>query len=141
MRRWVSGGPGSGSRLGDLGLAILRVFAGAALAFNHGINKLPPSETFVAGVAEMGFPAAEAFAWGAGASEFGGGLLLALGLLTRPAALAVASTMSVAGFVRHADDAFGDKELALLFLCVAVAMALAGPGRYSVDRWLRGRTA
>jgi putative oxidoreductase len=133
------GGDGGGSALADAGLLVLRLFAGLALAFGHGAGKLPPSERFVASTAEMGFPLPELFAWAAGLSEFAGGLLLALGLLTRPAAFFIACTMATAGFLRHADDPFADKEKALLFLAVAVLFLLAGSGRYGLDRLLHRR--
>lgn len=128
------GGDGGGSALADVGLLLLRLFTGLALAFAHGFGKVPPSEGFVASVVEMGFPAPEAFAWAAGLSEFAGGLLLAVGLLTRPAALMIAITMAVAAFVRHAGDPFSSQEKALLFLAVAVAFLFVGSGRYSLDR-------
>jgi putative oxidoreductase len=43
----------------------------------------------------MGLPAPELFSWLAGLTEFGGGLLLTLGSLTRPTALFIAATMLV----------------------------------------------
>jgi putative oxidoreductase len=133
------GGDGGGSRVADAGLLLVRLFAGLALAFAHGAGKMPPSERFAAGVAELGFPAPEVFAWAAGLSEFLGGLLLAIGLLTRPAALAIAFTMGVAAFGRHAADPFADKEKALLFLAVALMFLLVGSGRYGLDRLIYRR--
>lgn len=121
----------------DVGLLLLRVFAGVALALAHGLGKLPPSERFVAGVVEMGFPAAPLFAWATGFSETVGGLLLAVGLLTRPAAFFVLVTMTVAAFVRQAGDPFLERELALLYGFVALQFLLAGPGRLSLDALLR----
>lgn len=128
------GGDGGGSAVADAGLLVLRLFAGLTLAFAHGLGKLPPSEGFVESVSGLGFPAPEIFAWAAGLAEFAGGLLLALGLFTRPAAVAIAFTMAVAAFGRHGDDPFSSKEKALLFLAIAVAFLLAGSGRYGLDR-------
>jgi putative oxidoreductase len=125
----------------DLGLLVLRVFAGVALAFAHGINKLPPTPRFLAGVAEMGFPAPELFGWAAGLSEFCGGLLLALGLLTRPAALFIVITMSVASFIKQAGDPFTEREAAMLYGCAALLYLIAGPGRLSLDAMIRARRA
>ena len=140
IRRLLFGGDGGGSRVSDAGLLLFRVFVGLALAWGHGINKLPPSEGFTAGVVEMGFPAPVMFAWAAGVAEFAGGHLLALGLLTRPAALFAGLTMYVAAFIRQAGDPFTDIEKALLFLAAAVLLLLTGAGRYSIDaRLLRGR--
>lgn len=109
------------------------------MALAHGLGKLPPSESFLAGVVEMGFPAAPAFAWAAGLSETIGGLLLAIGLLTRPAAFFVLLTMMVAAFVRQAGDPFLERELALLYGFVALLFLLGGPGRLSVDSGLQRR--
>lgn len=128
------GGDGGGTAVADVGLLLLRLAAGLALAFAHGVNKLPPSEGFVASVGELGFPAPAFFAWASALAEFTGGLLIALGLLTRPAAFFVAFNMAVAFFGRHAGDAFLDKERALLYLAVALTFLLVGSGRYGLDR-------
>ena len=103
------------------------------------MGKLPPSDGFIEGTATMGFPLPVVFAWAAALSEFAGGLLVAVGLATRPAAFFAAFTMATAFFVRHGGDAFGDREKPYLFLVVFVALVLAGAGRYSVDGWIRQR--
>jgi putative oxidoreductase len=123
----------------DLGLLLLRLFAGLALAFAHGIHKLPPSGQFVQGVAEMGFPVPLFFAWASTAAELGGGLLIALGLFVRPAALLVSINMLVAIFLRQAGDPFAERELAALYLAVALALLFTGSGRYGLDNLLRRR--
>ena len=123
----------------DLGSLVLRLFTGLALAFAHGQGKLPPSEGFVDRVMQMGFPAPEFFAWCAGLGEFVGGLLLALGLLTRPAALFAGATTGVAAFIRHAPDPFGAAEKAMLYTFVLAFFVLAGAGRFSVDNLIRRR--
>ncbi|HYE95907.1 MAG TPA: DoxX family protein [Rubricoccaceae bacterium] len=142
MRRLASvffGGDGGGSTVADLGLLLLRVVAGLMLAFAHGVNKLPPSERFLASVDRLGFPLPEVFAWAAGLAEFIGGILLALGLLTRPSAFFIACTMATAAFLRHAADPFTDKEKALLFLVIALFFLIAGSGRFGLDEWFRRR--
>lgn len=121
----------------NLGLLVLRVFAGLSLAFGHGIHKLPPSEKFIEGVANLGFPAPSLFGWAAGVSEFFGGILFALGLFTRLSALFMCMTMVVAGLLRHAPDPFSDKEKALLFGAIALAFLLMGSGKYGLDAMLR----
>lgn len=138
VRRFLLGGAGGSSATADLGVLILRVFAGLALAFGHGLGKLPPSARFLAGVEDMGFPAPVFFGWAAAISELGGGILISLGLLTRPAAFFVTITMAVAAFIRQAGDPFGERELALLYGTIAVMLLLTGPGRYSIDARLRG---
>lgn len=75
----------------------------------------------------------------AGLGEFGGGTLLALGLATGPAGAAVAGTMTVAGST-HVPNGFfnssGGYELPATFGLVGTALALAGPGRFSLDHAL-----
>lgn len=128
-----------GSAPADLGLLMLRLFAGLSLALAHGRGKLPPTERFLAGVEEMGFAFPLFFGWAAAFSEFVGGILIALGLFTRPAAFFIAFTMAVAAFIRQAGDPFAERELALLYGVVAVTLLLTGAGRYAVDARLRGR--
>lgn len=117
----------------DMALTILRLFIGLTMAFSHGLGKLPPSEMLISGVAALGFPSPEFFAWSAGLAEFAGGILLAIGLLTRPAAAFVVITMAVAAFGAHAADPFAKKEMALLFLFSSLFFVLHGAGRWSVD--------
>lgn len=138
-RDLLFGGSAPSGVTADIGFTILRVVAGLSMAFAHGLGKVPPPDGFINGVGEMGFPMPAVFAWLAGLAELVGGILLALGLLTRPAALSIAFTMFVAFFIRHADDAFRTKELALIFMVIALAFTLAGSGRYSIDRFIRGR--
>lgn len=116
-----------------LALTLLRVFIGLTMAFSHGLGKLPPGEQLIGGVQGMGFPMPEFFAWAAGLSEFVGGILLAVGLLTRPAAAFVVFTMAVAAFVVHAADPFGVKEMALLYFFTSLFFVIHGAGRWSVD--------
>ena len=73
----------------------------------------------------------------AGSAEFFGGLALLLGVLVRPAAIALAVTMLVAIFSVHIDNGlFMDKngyEYALALLVVSVSLAISGAGKASVD--------
>lgn len=63
--------------------------------------------------------------------------LMIVGFQTRWAAIPAAFTMGVAAFVVHGGDPLGDKELALLYLICFAAVALLGPGKWSVDEQLR----
>jgi putative oxidoreductase len=128
----------------DLGLSVLRIGVGLMMACGHGIAKVPPPAGFVEAVGQLGFPLPTVFAWAAGLAELVGGLLIAAGFLTRPAALFLAVTMGVAAFVRHGGDPVFSregpaKELALLYLVAAVAFLVAGAGRFGVDALLRRR--
>lgn len=144
----------------DLALLLLRS-TGLGLALAHGLGKVTGlaggSTGFVEGVARLGFPAPLAFAWGAGLVELVGGLLVAVGLATRTAALLGAVVVGVAAFLRHqaighlglavgwsaaapeAVAGWGSPEKALLYLAVLLAVALLGPGRWSLDHALGRR--
>jgi putative oxidoreductase len=105
----------------------------------------------------MGFPVPVVFAWAAALAETVGGTLVTLGLFTRVAAALCALTMLVAAFVRHhALDllfirlglmevpperiaGWGNPELALLYLAIFLAVALAGAGALSIDAVRGGR--
>lgn len=73
----------------------------------------------------------------AGAGEFFGGVLLILGLLTRPAALVTAFTMVVAIFAVHFEHglflANGGYEFGLALLAASVALFFYGGGKFSAD--------
>ena len=84
----------------------------------------------------IGLDFAPAF-WGfmAAISEFGAALLVALGLVTRPAALLVALTMAMAATM-HLVTGNGSPESALIYLVAFVAIMLYGPGKFSVDKMM-----
>jgi len=134
---FLFGGTAIHSKAANLGLAILRVFSGLAMALAHGLGKVPPSDRFVEGVTRHGFPAPAFFAWAAGSAELFGGVFLAAGFMTRISAFFVAFTMVVAGFVAHAADPFGRKEKAVLYLAIAVMYVFVGAGRYSIDALIK----
>jgi putative oxidoreductase len=123
----------------DAGVLLLRLYFGLVLALAHGVTKLPPSERFVSGVADMGFPAPLVFAWAAAVAEFGGGSLIAIGFMTRPAAALVVISMFVATFIKQSGDAFLERELAAAYLVVALVVMFAGSGRFGVDRIIATR--
>lgn len=79
-------------------------------------------------------------------SEFGGGIALILGLLTRLAAIGLACTMVVATCVLHFQMGYpfvdltgpNNFQLPLVYLLISLLMLIAGPGRFSLDRRLFG---
>lgn len=133
MRHLLFGTPVAHPRATDLGLLLLRLVGGLSLALAHGMGKVPPSAGFLANVERLGFPLPALFAWAAGLAEFGGGLLLAIGLLTRPAALLVAGNFVLVTLVANAGQPFVEREKAILFLMVGLVLLLTGPGRYAAD--------
>ena len=136
LKRILFGGETSASPLTNLGLTLLRIFAGIGL-MTQGITKIPPSEQFIGTVAGFGFPQPQAFAWAAGLSEFVGGALLIMGLFTRPASFFIAFTMATALLGQHRNDPFATQEKAFLYLFIALAFLFMGANVWSVDGVLR----
>jgi putative oxidoreductase len=120
----------------DLGLFALRVWLGLVLALGHGIDKVSSFERFNLSVEKLGLPMPYVLGTAAALAEFLGGFLLAAGALTRAAAAAIATTMLVAALQVHGGDPFARQELPLVYGVAAIALALAGPGRLSVDHLL-----
>ena len=118
-------------------LFFLRVVMGIAFMY-HGWGKIQapfgwmPAESPVPGILQF----LAAFA------EFGGGIALIVGLLTRIASFGLACTMAVATLM-HAfvmNDPFvatgpgqGSYELALVYFAVSLLLMATGPGKYSID--------
>ena len=139
LRSILFGGYALPSLRADVGDLFLRAFAGLTMAITHGYPKLDAeyAKGMVAAASSAGFPLPTFFAWAAILSELLGGLLLAVGLLTRPAAFFLASTMFVAAFRIHAADPFEKKEMALLYLAISLCYLLRGAGRLSADHVIR----
>jgi putative oxidoreductase len=139
--RSVFSGMVPSSVMADVGLTVLRIFTGLAMALAHGLGKVQgPSEQFVEGVASMGFPMPIVFAWAAAITEFFGGILFAAGLLTRINAILLCGTMLVAGLLMHGmvrGDPFSGMEMALLYAAIFFAFIFTGSGRFSVDKMMR----
>lgn len=78
-----------------------------------------------------------------GSTEFFGGILLILGLLTRPTSAILAITMMVAIVKVHlANGLFMSNngyEFALALLAMTLALAISGAGKYSADQFISNR--
>ena len=117
----------------NLGLLILRVFIGGAL-LTHGWGKMFGGlDGFTQAVAGMGIPAPQVMAFLAAFAESFGAILLAIGLLTRPAAFLIVATMAVAICGAHKGQPFSVQEAAWLYLVPALFFLLKGAGRWSAD--------
>ena len=81
----------------------------------------------------------------AGSAEFFGGIALAIGLLTRPAAVVAGFTMLIAIFSVHISNglfmANNGYEYALTLLVVTVVLAIQGAGSFSLDNVLAKKLA
>lgn len=112
-------------------LSLLRIMSGLLL-LQHGTAKylsFPPSK--FAGASPMTMGGA------AGVLELVGGILLVIGLFTRPVAFVLSGTMAVAYFYAHAPQGFypllNSGELAILYCFVFLYLAAAGGGAWSAD--------
>jgi putative oxidoreductase len=117
-------------------LSVLRVVA-AFLFIAHGTQKL------------FGMPTAQprdpvalmSLAGAAGVLEACGGLLVFVGLYTRPVAFVLCGEMAVAYFLRHHPQGFwpilNRGELSALYSFVFLYLSAAGGGPLSLDAWLR----
>jgi putative oxidoreductase len=127
--------------LSPLAEPLVRIAAGLLLV-PHGAQKLfgwfggygiEATGQFFA--SKLGLPASLALL--AGVIEFFGGIMLALGLLTRPVALLVSGVMAVAVVAVHLPAGFfwtsGGYEYPLLWGIVALSYAIRGGGRFSLD--------
>jgi putative oxidoreductase len=118
----------------DAALLILRVVLGIIMLY-HGWPKLTDLGGTIEGFTGMGVPLPALSALFATVAEVGGGLLLLLGVLTDVAGLLVAIDMLGAITFVHAKNGFavndGGVEWPLALLAMGLAVALAGPGRFS----------
>jgi putative oxidoreductase len=112
-------------------LSILRIMT-ALLFLEHGTQKLlgfPPSPN--------PGPALFSLLGIQGVIEIVGGLLLALGLFTRPVAFILSGDMAVAYFMAHAPQSFfpvlNRGDAAILYCFVFLYLVFAGPGPWSLD--------
>jgi len=129
----------------NLGLLVLRLVVGLLLA-GHGAQKLfglfgGQGLRGTAGFFEqIGLKPGHVHATSAGLLEFGGGLLLALGLLTPFASTALIAVMTAAVITVHAPKGLwvtdGGYEYNLLIAATAFALAATGAGGWSLDHAL-----
>lgn len=122
--------------LSPLLLSVLRIITGLLL-LQHGTTKylsIPVTQMSGASPTSMG--------GAAGILELVGGVLLILGLFTRPVAFILSGMLAVAYFYAHAPQGFypilNGGELAALYCFVLLYIAAAGPGPLSVDRVMGG---
>jgi putative oxidoreductase len=125
-----------------IGLVVLRLVIGLTVAA-HGAQKLfgwwggTGIKGWTAGMTRMRLRPAAPWAWTSALAEFGGGLLLALGLLSPLGNAAIAAAMLVAVALVHWPKGFwntkGGFEFNLSILGAVVALAFTGPGPISLD--------
>ncbi len=135
--------------LTDTALLLGRLALGPCFVL-HALGKLGvvgngSMQGFAAWLADLGVPLPKQQAWAAMLSELVGGVLLTLGLATRPVSVVLMCTMLVAAFVGHRGAGYlitndpPGKEYALNLAVVSLMFALLGPGAYALDAWLVAR--
>ena len=121
------------SRLQGAALSVMRIAVALTFA-THGSQKLLgfPSGRIVEYFSLMGL---------AGLLELAGGILLLLGLYTRPVAFILSGQMAVAYFMAHAHQGLwpvvNGGERAVLYCFAFLYLSTAGAGPLSLDRILR----
>jgi putative oxidoreductase len=126
----------------DFPILAVRLSVGSYLAV-HGAQKLfgsfggPGLDKAGAFFEQVGLRPGKPFAALAASSEFVGGVLTATGLGGPVGPIAIAGAMAVAA-TTHSDKGpmgqNGGYELPLTYTVTALALAMTGPGRYSLDR-------
>jgi putative oxidoreductase len=118
-------------------LSVVRIMVGL-LYMEHGLSKIfnfPPTPNHAPYVLLTLVPGL------AGILESVGGLLIVLGLLTRPVAFILSGEMAVAYFMSHAPRNFfpllNGGDAAILYCFIFLYFAVAGGGAWSLDRVLR----
>ncbi len=120
-------------------LLLIRVVIGVTMIL-HGINHWRGGGR-IAGTARwfsgLGLRQAVMQAWFSVVTEIGAGLLLILGLFTPVACAAVISVMLIAGLLAHRPNGFfvfkDGFEYVLVLAVTSLALAMLGPGRFSLD--------
>jgi putative oxidoreductase len=121
-------------------LAALRIVT-ALIFMAHGTQKLfgfpaPP---------ESGLPPAFSLFWIGAIMEFAGGILILLGLFTRPVAFLLSGEMAVAYWMVHAPQSFypvlNGGDAAILYCFVFLLLVFTGPGAWSIDGMRAGTSA
>lgn len=125
--------PGTYAKKINIVLLFLRVTIGIFM-LTHGISKFTQliGEAPIQFADPIGVGQAASLALAVFAEVFCS-ILLIFGAATRFAVIPLLITMLVAVLIVHSTDAFGVKEIALLYLTVYIAIAITGAGKFSVD--------
>ncbi len=124
----------------DTGLLGMRVMLGVVFVY-HGSQKLfgffegPGVEGFAGFLASLGMPLPTLNAYMAGGTEFFGGLLLIVGVLSRLVSIPLMVTMLVAAFMvgEGFEARAGGMEYPLTLGVVVAGLGLIGPGRFTLS--------
>ena len=120
--------------LGDVTETILRVVAGLALV-THGWGKITNPFGATGMVESLGFYPGVLWSPMLAATEFFGGILIAIGLLTRPASFAALFVLLVTVYVHWIvrSEGYSGAEKSILWAAIFLFFAIRGANRHSVD--------
>jgi putative oxidoreductase len=122
----------------DVSMAILRISMGTSIAY-HGINKAKSIAGTTSWFASIGMKWAKLQARVAALTEVSAGTVLAIGLATPLACVAIIALITVAIITVHARVGYfiflpnGGWEYCAFIVAVATAIAVNGPGSFSLD--------
>lgn len=126
--------------IAPLGYVLIRI-AIALMFFQDGIEKLFLGGVYriaAGNVTKLGLSHPYAWAWTVASLDFFGGILIALGLFTRPVAAAFLIQVTVISFGIAAARGFfwttNGSEITLMMGAVFIGLIFGGGGRYSLDR-------
>ncbi len=119
------------------GIGLLRISFGLMLAIAHGYPTVKgllsgatdyPDPLGLGGQLSMGLM---------GFAEFICALLVTLGIFTRASLIPIIIGFITAFFIFHANDPFGNKEMAFHYLIVFAVLFITGPGKFTLSSFKR----
>ena len=125
----------------NLGLLLLRLGVGVNMALLHGLDRVRHYSQLATSIpAPLGMGHRHSLML-AVAAEFVGGILVALGLAGRLAALLLAFSLGVTLFSGEAGLPWRQREATILYLTASLAILMLGCGRWALDAvvWKRFR--
>lgn len=129
MTKWLNS-------LQPFGALLMRLALGTSMIF-HGYSKVIPHGGLAHHahfVTSLGLPYWLGYV--SAFTEFAGGILLILGLLTRLASFMVAINMFVAIVTVNRHHGYSGSEFSLALLVIAIMLTFYGPGTFALDRSL-----
>ncbi len=145
VRQFFFGTSLSDNKVMNIGWLLFRLHVGLSIAIHAGwpkMNTIAAPGWFADQVAGLGFTFPSPEFWAATASwgEFVGGILIAVGLFTRFAALQLAFQFFVIAFLWYENpEPFTGMYFQQLFFWSYVLVTFAGGGKYSLDKLIMNR--